>query len=277
MFLVHHGVMKRNPWLADFRVHSTFSDGVLNIPELVDLYGQRGFGAIAITDKISDGHSLSGRAARLFNFRLSEATFPLYMAILRSEAERAWHLYRMVVIAGIEIPNVPVSRMRSVSLVGLGISSFVSGSASFIETAREFRSQGALVIAAQAKARSRLTTMRVKSASPLAGWVDAWEVTKGRHIYFDHVLRSGLPLIASSGLRKPAQLSSWKTALTCEREQSRIFEAIRRRDVSLQFYAEDECDGDTGGVFNRHLAFGGRSRRLGHVPALAALQVESGR
>lgn len=271
--------MKRNPWLADFRIHSTFSDGALNIPELVDLYGRRGFGAIAITDKICDFHSLSGRTARLLNYRLTEATFPLYSAILRSEAVRAWQTYRMVLIAGIEIPNVPVGGLRSASLVGLGVASFIHGRGGLAEVTRAIRAQGGLVIAAQAKSKTRLAALRVKGDS-LGGSVDAWEVTNGPHIYFNQVLRSGLPLIASSGLRKSAQLTSWKTAFTCERDQSSIFEAIRRRDVSLQFFtdhAEDEQDGDTGGIFDRHLVFGNRARRLGHASALATLQMDTGR
>ncbi|NJM10303.1 MAG: PHP domain-containing protein, partial [Bdellovibrionaceae bacterium] len=37
-------------FLADLHVHSNFSDGHLSISELVDFYGQRGFGAIAVTD-----------------------------------------------------------------------------------------------------------------------------------------------------------------------------------------------------------------------------------
>ena len=35
-------------FLADFHVHTTWSDGKLSIAEVVDLFGKRGFGAIAI-------------------------------------------------------------------------------------------------------------------------------------------------------------------------------------------------------------------------------------
>ena len=40
-------------FLGDLHMHSTFSDGKLTIPELVDLFGSRGFGVIAITDHLS--------------------------------------------------------------------------------------------------------------------------------------------------------------------------------------------------------------------------------
>ena len=44
-------------FLADLHVHSNFSDGALSIPELVDLYGLQGFGAIAITDHICESNT----------------------------------------------------------------------------------------------------------------------------------------------------------------------------------------------------------------------------
>jgi hypothetical protein len=44
----------KNMILADLHIHSTFSDGKLTIPQLVDFYGRRGFGAIAITDHLCE-------------------------------------------------------------------------------------------------------------------------------------------------------------------------------------------------------------------------------
>ncbi len=40
--------------LGDFHIHSNFSDGRFSIPEIVDLFGGRGFGAIAITDHLCE-------------------------------------------------------------------------------------------------------------------------------------------------------------------------------------------------------------------------------
>lgn len=43
----------------------------------------------------------------------------------------------MVLIAGIEIPSIRVSRLCSASPVGLGVSSFIQGNSGFIDVARE--------------------------------------------------------------------------------------------------------------------------------------------
>src|SRR6476620_10831518 len=95
--------------LADLHMHSTFSDGKLTIPELVDLYGARGFGAIAITDHLCESSTLIGRAAHYLDRTLTPATFPLYLEILKSESLRAWDRYRMVVIPGFELTKNSVS------------------------------------------------------------------------------------------------------------------------------------------------------------------------
>src|SRR5690242_5569816 len=92
-----------NMIIADLHIHSTFSDGKLPIPKLVDLYGSLGFGAIAITDHLCEEKSVIGKAAHYIGHSLTRASFPLYMEILKSEAERAWDKYRMIVIPGVEL------------------------------------------------------------------------------------------------------------------------------------------------------------------------------
>ena len=73
---------------SDLHIHSTFSDGKLTIPEIVDLYGKLGFAAIAVTDHLCESATLLGKAASYLNRTLTPATFPLYREILRTEAER---------------------------------------------------------------------------------------------------------------------------------------------------------------------------------------------
>ena len=38
--------------LCDFHIHTNYSDGVLPLPEVVDLFGRSGHDVIAITDHI---------------------------------------------------------------------------------------------------------------------------------------------------------------------------------------------------------------------------------
>src|SRR6476619_571527 len=99
----------RHMFLADLHIHSTFSDGKLSIPELVDFYGKRGFGAIAITDHLCETRSLIGKAAVYLEQTLTPASFPIYLEILRSEAKRAREQYGLIVIPGFELTKNSVS------------------------------------------------------------------------------------------------------------------------------------------------------------------------
>ena len=47
--------------LADFHIHTTWSDGTLSIPEVVDLFGRAGHDVIAITDHVVNDDTLIGR------------------------------------------------------------------------------------------------------------------------------------------------------------------------------------------------------------------------
>jgi hypothetical protein len=58
--------------LADFHVHSSWSDGALPIPEVVDLFGRSGHDVIAITDHVVNSDSLLGKAAHGFGLSVTE-------------------------------------------------------------------------------------------------------------------------------------------------------------------------------------------------------------
>ena len=57
----------KHPFLADFHIHSRFSDGQMTIADIVDRYGSLGFGAIAITDHVAEEESLIGQASMFLN------------------------------------------------------------------------------------------------------------------------------------------------------------------------------------------------------------------
>ena len=230
--------------LADLHIHSTFSDGKLTIPELVDLFGTRGFGAIAITDHLCDSETIIGKAAAYLGRTLTPATYPLYIQILKSEAERAWRLYRMVVIPGFELTQNSIANSRSSHVLGLGVNEFVHANGDPKLLARAIRATGALAIVAHPVWTRKVEkqTFRIwDRREELANEFDAWEVASGPFI-FDEVLNSGLPMVASSDLHHPRQITSWKTVFNCERKQEAILEAIRRQDLSFRFYQEDAYD-----------------------------------
>ena len=226
--------------LADLHVHSTFSDGKMTIPELVDFYGSRGFGCIAVTDHICETGGFLGRAAVYLNRTLSRETFPLYMATLESEAERAWDQYRMLVIPGFELTKNSWSNHRSAHILGLGVSEFISAEGDIVELARKIRSQGAIAIAAHPVSTGRFEPQTFHLWSrreELSVELDAWEVASGPKL-FDEVARSGLPIVATSDLHHAKQINAWKTVLYCEPHPRAVLEAIRRQRLDIRYYLD---------------------------------------
>lgn len=259
-------------FLADLHTHSIFSDGAMSIPELVDFYGRRGFGAIAVTDHICEESTFFGKAAKYLSYTLSEATFPLYLEILRSEAKRAKALYNMVVIPGFEISKNSWSNHRSAHLLGLGVESYLGADGDVVEIAQRIRAQGAVVVAAHPVSTRKFEKQTFHLWSrreELRNVIDAWEVASGPYL-FDEVLSSGLPVIATSDLHKRSQINAWKTVFSCERSEAAILRAIREQDLSVQFYQEAD-DVDVAGALRLDgLGLGTRARAFGNAQGLPA-------
>jgi predicted metal-dependent phosphoesterase TrpH len=135
-------------FLADFHIHTNRSDGKLPMQEVVDLYGQHGFGAIAITDHLCDQHSFLGKASRYLGYSLNEENFNRHMDDLHEQAERAWRLYRMVVMPGFEVTKNSVSNHRSSHILAVGTHQYVDPNLNTEDTCAAIRAQGALAIAA---------------------------------------------------------------------------------------------------------------------------------
>ena len=234
----------KSMFLADLHTHSTFSDGQMTIPQLVDFYGKRGFGAIAVTDHICEDNSFFGIAANCLKYTLTPATFPLYLEILRTEAERAWDRYRMVVIPGFELSKNSWSNHRSAHILGLGIREYVSADGEILDLVRTIKKQGAAAVAAHPVSTGKYEKQTYHlwhRREELRHEFDAWEVASGR-ILFTPVLKSGLPIIATSDLHRPSQITAWKTVFQCERHQEAILDAVRRQEISLKFYKETVKD-----------------------------------
>src|ERR1700722_8863180 len=129
--------------LCDFHIHSHFSDGRLSIPELVDLYGKRGFGAIAITDHLCEERSFLGQTAHFFERTLTRKSFPRYLEVLREEAARAWDQYRMLVIPGYELTKNSLLNHRSAHVVVLGAEEYLSADQDIVELLKSVKDLGA--------------------------------------------------------------------------------------------------------------------------------------
>jgi hypothetical protein len=162
------------------------------------------------------------------------------MAIIKSEAARAWKEYRMVVLPGFQLSKNSLFSRSSSHIIAIGTSEYVSADGDVVAIARAVRSQGGLAIAAHS------ASLRKFKHQPLGLWLrrtelakefDAWEVANGP-IFFDEVKASGLPVLASSGFHKPKDINSWKTLLDCERDPAAILEAVRKQRLKFMFYRE---------------------------------------
>jgi len=228
--------------MTDFHIHSQFSDGKHSIPEIVDFYGQRGFGAIAITDHLCETNTFLGVGAAYLNRTLTPESFPRYLEIIHQENERAERLYGMKVIPGFEITKNYLSNHRSAHILALGVNEFISADDSISNILNKIREQGAVSIAAHPVSTQRMEKQTFhlwKMREELALMVDAWEVASGA-VLFSEVKESGLPMIANSDLHRFSQMSSWKTCFEGERHQDSILEKIKKQKMDFQFYKEEK-------------------------------------
>jgi 3',5'-nucleoside bisphosphate phosphatase len=227
-------------FLADLHVHTTYSDGQHSMAEIVDLYGLQGFGAIAITDHICEEKNWYGRTALRLKLSLTPATFAAYINELRSEAERAWRVYRMILIPGFELSKNSIFNHRSAHILGLGIDQFVSADLSALDMIRAIRGQGGVSVAAHpvwTRRFEKQTYYLWDNRECLRDEFDAWEVASGPHL-FPEVRESGLPVVASGDVHHRRQMTSWKTEFHCERHEGAILEAIRKQELNIKFYRE---------------------------------------
>jgi len=228
-------------FLADFHVHSNFSDGKLSIPEVIDLYGKRGFGAIAITDHLCEEKSFLGKTAAYLGCTLVRKNFQKYLDVLEEEKERAWKQYKMIVIPGVEISKNSILNHRSAHILALGVTNFVDADPDILPIIHSIKAQGALAIAAHPVSTRKIEKQTLHlwdRREELRNEFDAWEVASGPFL-FDEVLHSKLPMIASSDLHHPKQIHAWKTVLSCEKHPGAILEAIKKQDIDFRFYSEE--------------------------------------
>lgn len=225
---------------TDLHIHSTFSDGKLSIPQIIDLYGQRGFSCIAITDHLCEEKTLLGKAAIYTNRSLTRSNFDLYLETLREEAARALHQYKMLVIPGFEITKNTIHWHRSAHLLALGVEKWISADDSIESILHQIKDAGGLSIAAhpvsaddQRSERHLLWSLR----DELGDLVDAWEITDTGRI-LEKVLRSRVRKIATSDLHRAQHIRSWKTLIDSEKHPQAIFRAIRSQGVQFKFFSD---------------------------------------
>ncbi|PIU00730.1 MAG: phosphotransferase [Bdellovibrionales bacterium CG10_big_fil_rev_8_21_14_0_10_45_34] len=224
--------------LGDFHIHSTYSDGQLSIAQLVDLYGNLGFKAIAITDHLCETNSFLGRSAHYLSRTLTEDSFNSYIEEIDSEGERALKKFNMLVLPGFEVTKNSISNHRSAHIVALGARKFISANQSVDEILMEIREQGAISIAAHPVWTRKIEKQTFHLWDKLEHYknlFDAWEVASGKHL-FHEVQHARLPMIASSDLHHPRQIASWKTVMDKAETKEQVLENIKGQKLDFRFF-----------------------------------------
>lgn len=221
---------KRN--FFDFHIHSSFSDGKLGVAEIVDLYGKKGFSAIAITDHLADTQTLTGRVTRKLNMSLTEKNMDHYLSTIHIESRRALEKYNMHVIAGIEVTLNSWSREKGAHIVFLNIDNYINPNEE-IETLL-LKNKKYFSIAAHPvweKSFEFKTTYLWENRERLKNSFDAWECATAQQ-FSKEVFMSGYAIVASSDFHGPKYVDSWKSMAYCEDPSpTELFDLIKKGQV----------------------------------------------
>lgn len=229
--------------LCDFHIHTTYSDGKLTVPEVVDFYGRLGFDCICITDHLADPRRLIGKLARLSNMTVSEDQLEEYFEVIERERKRAWRKYNMIVMTGIEFNKDGYTKKTSAHLLGIDLKTPIASTLDLPETIAHIHTQGGLAVASHPhimKSEWGKNTLYLwENHEQFAPLIDAWEIAN-RHNIFDCVGMKRLPFLGNSDFHKPKHIYSWKTLLYCEKDAESIKECVRRNEhVSITLYREN--------------------------------------
>ena len=110
---------KLEPLLCELHAHTTWSDGHLTLPQLVDLYGENSFDVLCVTD-----HCV--RLDDPMPSAVDPWSWPGYLAAIRSEAARALDQYGLLVIPGLELSDNCDDPDQSAHALALGLEQHIS-------------------------------------------------------------------------------------------------------------------------------------------------------
>ncbi|HKN18937.1 MAG TPA: PHP domain-containing protein [Dissulfurispiraceae bacterium] len=215
--------------LCDFHIHTTYSDGSVELRRTIDLFGQAGFDVIAITDHVVNGDNSIGKFAHHFNLSVREDNFDEYMEHVRKEAARALDKYGMLVIPGVEISKNHLTSDKSAHLLLIDIKDFIPACWNYEKIFLEAKEQDALIVACHPHYMSdgsRDTLFLWNNREKYAKYIDAWEVAN-RDDVFNVISLKKYPYVANSDFHKARHLYSWKTLLNCAKDTAAVKQCIK--------------------------------------------------
>lgn len=210
--------------LCELHAHTTWSDGYLTLPDLVDLYGGAGFDVLCVTDHTVPLNDPAPVA-------VDPWIWPSYLDAVRAEAERAAAEYQLLVIPGLELTENDDDPNRSAHVLALGLERHVSMESGVVEAARDAEQQGAALVAAHPYSDSDVTpfraTLRIwRELDEFRDLVHRFELFN-RFEVFAWVAEAQLPVVATGDTHKADHLSSWKTVVPCRKDERALLEHLR--------------------------------------------------
>jgi predicted metal-dependent phosphoesterase TrpH len=230
--------MRDDLLLCELHAHTSWSDGVLSVRELVDVYGGRGFDVLAITDHtvtLDDPMPSS----------VDQWTWPAYAQCVRDEAGRAAREHGLLVLLGLEVTDNRAEPDLSAHALAIGLPRFVSIDSGLTAALEDARDAGAAIVAAHPCSSEdplpRRPTRRFhREREALRHLVHRYELFN-RNETFAWVAEQRLPHVATGDFHRLQHLPSWKTLLRCEKDEQAVVDCLRSRArVYLTPYAVDE-------------------------------------
>lgn len=223
--------------LCELHAHTTWSDGELSLPELVNLYGSSGFDVLCITDHVlreDDPWPVShGRPC------INPGNIEAYLHEVERERARALSSFGLLLVPGLELTYNDPDPDRACHAVAVGVHQLVAvddGPVAAMETAR---ASGAAVIVAHPHELGPTPGVRSPTRyfsrhwRELNGLFDRVELFNGDYL-FGWVADKGLSTVACGDLHRPEQFPGWTTLIPCEHECESLVEYLRsRRPVYL--------------------------------------------
>lgn len=215
--------------LADLHIHTTWSDGKLPLPRVVDLFGRSGHDVIAITDHVVNTDHVVGKVTHRFGLTVTAGNFARYRDEVEREKERAWRQYGMVVLTGFELTQNTLRRNTSAHVLALGVEEFISANGSTLEMLDRAQEKSRVVVACHPHEQSDWfsnTFYLWNRRDEVAPLIDLWELAC-RWDLFPPVARARLACIGTSDFHREEHLFAWKTLLPCAKDERQIFETLK--------------------------------------------------
>ena len=234
--------------LTDLHIHTTFSDGTIPIEDVVKIYGEAHFDAIAITDHLFD--TQSPRGLELYDEGKSIKDLKGYFYKIEQVSRWARETYDLLVIPGLEICNL----LEDYHILGIDLKEAVNPNQNAEGVIQEIHRQGGLAIASHPhlKLSHFIEDDKVSIRNyPLHLWkhrekyadkLDAWEIAN-REDLFSIVSLEHLPFVANSDFHEPHHFTSWKSLIQAEKEKEALKRSILQRKPSLFFFNENGSKG----------------------------------